>query len=45
MLYGAAQRVAFGLGYRRLVDLHARPRNRARVLRAAGWKIVAQRPT
>jgi hypothetical protein len=43
MLYGAAQRAAFALGYQRLVTytLTTEP---GTSLRAAGWKVIGQTP-
>lgn len=43
MLYGAAARVAFGLGYRRLVT-YTQAGESGASLRAAGWRVVAERP-
>ena len=43
MLYGAAARAAFALGYRRLVTYTQADESGAS-LRAAGWKVVAERP-
>lgn len=43
MLYGAAARGAFAMGYRRLITYTQRGESGAS-LRAAGYKIVAERP-
>lgn len=43
MLYGACARAGFALGYRRLVT-YAQAGETGASLRAAGWRIVAQRP-
>lgn len=43
MLYGAASRVAFGLGYRRLIT-YTRTDESGVSLKAANWKVIAQRP-
>lgn len=43
MLYGAAARAAFALGYRRLVT-YTQEDESGSSLRGAGWRIVAQRP-
>lgn len=43
MLYGACQRAAFALGYRRLIT-YTRADESGSSLRAAGWKVVGQRP-
>ena len=43
MLYGAAQRVTFALGYRRLIT-YTRVDESGTSLKAANWKIVAHRP-
>ena len=43
MLYGAAWRAARAMGYRRLIT-YTRADESGSSLRAAGWKIVAQRP-
>ena len=43
MLYGAAARAAFALGYRRLITYTEHTESGAS-LRAAGWRIVAERP-
>jgi hypothetical protein len=42
MLYGAATRVAFGLGYRRLITYTQGDESGAS-MRAAGWRVIAQR--
>lgn len=42
MLYGAAARVTFGLGYTRLIT-YTQAGESGSSLRGAGWKIVAQR--
>ena len=42
LLYGAAQRVAFGLGYRRLIT-YTRTDESGASLRGVGWKCVAKR--
>jgi hypothetical protein len=43
LLYGAAWRVAKGLGYRRLVT-YTQADEPGVSLRAAGWRVVAERP-
>lgn len=43
MLYGAATRATFALGYRRLITYTQADESGAS-LRAAGWQVVAQRP-
>lgn len=43
MLYGAAARATFALGYRRLVTYTMESESGAS-LRGAGWRVVAQRP-
>lgn len=43
MLYGAARRACFALGYRRLVTYTQKGESGAS-LRAAGWRTVAERP-
>lgn len=43
MLYGAARRAAFALGYRRLVT-YTQLGETGGSLRAAGWRILAERP-
>lgn len=43
MLYGAAARAAFALGYRRLITYTEADESGAS-LRAAGWRVVAERP-
>lgn len=43
MLYGAAWRAAKALGYRRLITYTAASESGAS-LRAAGWRVIAQRP-
>lgn len=43
MLYGAAQRAAFALGYRRLIT-YTRTDESGSSLKAAGWKVIAKRP-
>lgn len=43
MLYGACARAAFALGYRRLVT-YTRKDEWGASLRAAGWKVIAERP-
>lgn len=43
MLYGACWRVASGLGYRRLLTYTQAGENGAS-LRAAGWRVIAERP-
>ena len=43
MLYGAAARATFALGYRRLVT-YTRGDETGATMRAAGWKVVAERP-
>lgn len=43
MLYGAATRASFALGYRRLIT-YTQDGESGSSLRAAGWKVIAQRP-
>lgn len=43
MLYGAARRATWALGYRRLITYTQRGESGAS-LRAAGWRVVAERP-
>jgi hypothetical protein len=43
MLYGAAQRASWALGYRRLIT-YTQAGESGASLRAAGWKVVASRP-
>jgi hypothetical protein len=43
LLYGACARAAFALGYRRLITYTQADESGAS-LRAAGWKVIAQRP-
>jgi hypothetical protein len=43
MLYGAAQRASWALGYRRLIT-YTQAGESGSSLRAAGWKVLAQRP-
>lgn len=43
MLYGACQRAAFALGYRRLIT-YTQAEEGGASLRAAGWKVIAERP-
>lgn len=43
MLYGACQRAAFALGYRRLVT-YTQAQEGGASLRAAGWRVIAERP-
>ena len=43
MLYGAAARVTFGLGYTRLIT-YTQEGESGSSLRAANWKVVASRP-
>jgi hypothetical protein len=43
MLYGAAWRAAKALGYRRLITYTQKPEAGAS-LRAAGWRVLAERP-
>lgn len=43
MLYGAIQRAAFALGYRRLIT-YTRTDESGASLRGVNWKVVAQRP-
>jgi hypothetical protein len=43
MLYGACSRAAFALGYRRLIT-YTRSDEGGSSLRAAGWKVIAERP-
>jgi len=44
MLYGACQRAAFALGYRRVIT-YTQAEESGSSLRAAGWKVIAQRPS
>ena len=44
MLYGAAARASFALGYRRLVTYTQEGESGAS-LKGAGWKVIAQRPS
>lgn len=44
MLYGAAARAAFALGYTRLIT-YTRADESGSSLRAAGWHVVAERPS
>lgn len=43
MLYGACKRAAFALGYRRIIT-YTQAEEGGASLRAAGWKIIAERP-
>lgn len=43
MLYGACARATFALGYRRLVT-YTQAAESGGSLRAAGWRVIAQRP-
>lgn len=43
MLYAACARVAFGLGYRRVIT-YTQADESGSSLRAAGWRVIAQRP-
>lgn len=43
MLYAAARRAAFALGYRRLIT-YTQAAESGSSLRAAGWRVVAERP-
>lgn len=43
MLYGAARRACWALGYRRLVT-YTQATETGASLRAAGWRVVAERP-
>jgi hypothetical protein len=43
LLYGAAQRAAWALGYRRLVT-YTQASETGASLRGAGWRVVAERP-
>lgn len=43
MLYGAAARAAFALGYRRLIT-YTQATESGSSLRAAGWTVIAERP-
>jgi hypothetical protein len=43
MLYGAARRACFALGYRRLVT-YTQANEGGASLRAAGWRVIAERP-
>lgn len=43
MLYGAARRAAWALGYRRLIT-YTQTGESGASLRAAGWRIIAERP-
>lgn len=43
MLYGAAARVTFGLGYRRLIT-YTQDGESGSSLRGAGWRAIAERP-
>ena len=42
-LYGACARAAFALGYRRLIT-YTQAEEGGASLRAAGWKVIAERP-
>lgn len=43
MLYGACQRAAFALGYRRVIT-YTQVEEGGASLRASGWKVIAERP-
>ena len=43
MLYGACQRAAFALGYRRVIT-YTRAEEGGASLRGSGWKVIAERP-
>lgn len=43
MLYAAASRATFALGYRRLIT-YTRTDESGATMRAAGWKVIAERP-
>lgn len=43
MLYGACQRVAFGLGYRRLITYTMQSESGASLRAAAGWRVIGER--
>lgn len=43
MLYGACQRAAFALGYRRVIT-YTQAEEGGASLRASGWKVIAERP-
>lgn len=43
MLYGAARRAAWALGYRRLIT-YTQAEESGASLRAAGWRVIAERP-
>lgn len=43
MLYGAARRACFALGYRRLIT-YTQATESGASLRAAGWRVLAERP-
>ncbi len=43
MLYGACQRAAFALGYRRVIT-YTQADESGSSLRASGFKVIAQRP-
>jgi hypothetical protein len=43
MLYGAARRAAWALGYRRLIT-YTQGGEPGTTLRAAGWRVIAERP-
>lgn len=43
MLYGACQRAAFALGYRRVVT-YTQANESGASLRASGWKVLGERP-
>lgn len=43
MLYGACQRAAFALGYRRIIT-YTEADESGSSLRASGWRVIAQRP-
>ena len=43
MLYGALQRAAFALGYRRVIT-YTQANESGASLRAAGWRVIGERP-
>ncbi len=44
MLYGACSRAAFSLGYRRVIT-YTQAQESGSSLRAAGWRVIASRPS
>lgn len=44
MLYGACKRAAFALGYRRVIT-YTQAEEGGASLRAAGWRVIAERPS